>query len=177
MDQRHGDLPTELTQDHQCILEIFEEIRRTPTDSRHHERLLRHAAAELERHAIAERRFLLPALHGLPHGDELAHEEADEHTQLMVLLDAVTTVTPDRPGFDARLRALELGVRRHAWRDEHALFPMLRQICANGDLDRLGSVFREHRVRYPARLPEDWWCRSIGNPITTTEVESPVDAA
>ncbi len=144
----HHDLTTELTYEHHTLLGVFEEMHRTPLERGHREDLLRQAAAAVERHTAAEQRILLPALRRLlPHGDDLAREEAEEHSRIRELLDAMATASPARPGFDARMRALEREMKRHIRRDEHTLFPLLRRSCPSEDLARLGAAFRQDAVR------------------------------
>ncbi|WP_369382827.1 hemerythrin domain-containing protein [Streptomyces sp. cg36] len=151
MTQHCTDLTMELADDHRAILAIFDRIHSTPLEDPARERLLRHAAGELERHAIAERRFLLPVLRRrLTEGEDMARAEAEEHERLTGMVNALGSASVARPGFDAQLRALELEVKRHIRHDEHSLFPLLRQACPHEDLHMLGSAFREHATRHHA---------------------------
>ncbi|ANZ13876.1 hemerythrin HHE cation binding domain-containing protein [Streptomyces noursei ATCC 11455] len=146
-----SDLTGELKHDHRAIQTVFDRIDCAAEADR--ERLVCHAAAEFERHAVAERRFLLPVVRcEMRGGDVLAGRVEDEYAEVMRALYPAVSASVRDAGFDERVQALASAFKRHVWYCESWLFPEVCRVCSAGELARLGEDFRRHAHRHQADI-------------------------
>ncbi|GAA2658440.1 hemerythrin domain-containing protein [Streptomyces lunalinharesii] len=150
---RQSELTWELKRDHRTLQALLDRIGSAGAGSPEQERLVRHAAAELERHAVAERRFLLPTVrYEVRGGDALAGQLEAEYPDVLWALEPAESASSRGPGFDGQVQRLSAAFGRHVRLCEHQLFPRLCRVCPESELTRLGTEFHRHAHRHHADI-------------------------
>ncbi|MFK0297156.1 hemerythrin domain-containing protein [Streptomyces sp. NPDC090442] len=148
-----SELTWELKRDHRTIQSLLDRIRGAGAGSVEQERLVWHAAAECARHAVAERRFLLPLVRcEMRGGDVLAGRLAAEYPDVAGVLDRVASDSFRDAGFGAGLADLAAAFDRHVRFCEGQLFPRVCRTCSAVELARLGAEFHRHAQRHHADI-------------------------
>ncbi|MEV6927708.1 hemerythrin domain-containing protein [Dactylosporangium sp. NPDC051485] len=128
-----ADLIDLLVAEHRRLESLFADVE-TARTSDGREAALGAALAALERHSLAEERFLHPALREyLPAGPEIAAYEDAEHASF-------------RRQAGDRAAGLFDAARQHMQEEETELFPRLAQACPARELRRLGDLLESVRV-------------------------------
>ncbi|MGV4925876.1 hemerythrin domain-containing protein [Streptomyces sp. BHT-5-2] len=148
-----SELTWELKRDHRTIQALLDRICSAGAGSLEQERLVRHTAAEFERHAVAERRFLLPMVRcGMRGGDALAGRLEAGYPDVLGALDQATSASFRDPGFEGKVQDLTAAFDRHVRLCERELFPRVCRTCPETELTRLGSEFHRHAHRHHADI-------------------------
>jgi hemerythrin superfamily protein len=103
-------------------------------------------------HAFAEEAVLWPALRRhLPDGEQLTVEVEREHQEINELISAVERSTRSDPGRDELIaRAVDL-LDQDVREEEDELFPRLREVVGDRELQRLGLTWEAVRRTAPTR--------------------------
>ncbi|WP_037603737.1 hemerythrin domain-containing protein [Streptacidiphilus rugosus] len=148
----HGaDIIEVLKADHRGVQAMFDKINAlAPGDVRRRE-IADTFTIELVRHAVAEERYLYPAVRAhIPGGDAIADQEIADHAAVEELLTRLEVVDADRYQFDALVSSVISEVVAHVADEEIRLFPVLAHACTPGQLNELGANVRSARDEAPA---------------------------
>jgi hemerythrin superfamily protein len=163
------DVIAELVTDHREVEEMF---ARLETELLPDERqdLLEQVTAELVRHAVAEEAWLYPAVRDrVPGGDAIADKEREDHQQVEELLKQLEGEDPHDPTNRATLHSLMATVREHVEDEEANLFPALRDVYTQQELQDLGDKVRTAKRAAPTRphpmAPRDATSRRVLGPF------------
>ncbi|MYT33712.1 MULTISPECIES: hemerythrin domain-containing protein [unclassified Streptomyces] len=148
-----SDLTWELKRDHRTIQALLDRICSAGA-SLDQEQCVRHAADELERHAVAERRFLLPVVRcEMRDGDVLAGRLEAEYPDVLGALDGAAASAALRDtAVEGRIQGLTAAFDRHVRLCEREVFPRVCRICSEAELARLGAEFHRHAHRHHADI-------------------------
>ena len=136
------DVIAELVTDHREVEELFVKLEgELGPDER--QDAMEQVVAELVRHAVAEEAWLYPAVRDrLPDGAAIAQHEAQEHQEVEELLKQLEGEDPHDPTNRPTLHKLMTTVRHHVQDEETSLFPALRTVYSQQELQDLGNRVR-----------------------------------
>jgi hemerythrin superfamily protein len=128
-----------LKEDHQKVKELFEEVEGTE-DQKEKTRIFSEIQAELETHARIEEAVFYPAMEQHEELKDMVLESIEEHRQIKTLLKEIDNLKSDSEKFEPKLSVLMENVEHHAEEEEEGkMFPKIRGICSQEDLEKLGE--------------------------------------
>ena len=128
-----------LKEDHQKVKELFEQTEGTE-DQKEKTKIFSEIQSELEIHAHIEETVFYPAMEKHEELKDIVLESIEEHRQIKTLLKEIDNLKSDSEKFEPKLAVLMENVEHHAEEEEEGkMFPKIREICSQGDLDRLGN--------------------------------------
>lgn len=128
-----------LKEDHQKVKELFEAVEETE-DQKEKNRIFAEIQSELETHARIEETVFYPAMEKHEELTDMVLESIEEHKQIKTLLKEIANLTSDSDKFEPKLQVLMENVEHHAEEEEEGkMFPKIRQICSQQDLEELGQ--------------------------------------
>ena len=154
-DLRPQDVIEVLTQDHREVEEMFaklESMGPATTDAQRKRRkdLVDQVTIELVRHSVAEEAEVYPAVQ-----DKLTKREAErarkEHAEAEQTMKRLEGLEPEDEGFDAELATLIREIREHVKEEEGEMFPRMRAVFTQDELDKLGSRVKGVKALAPTR--------------------------
>ena len=136
-----------LKQDHQKVKELFEQAEETE-DQKEKTKIFSEIQTELETHARIEETVFYPAMEKHEELKNLVLESIEEHRQIKTLLKEIDNLKSDSEKFDPKLAVLMENVEHHAEEEEEGkMFPKVRQICSQKDLEDLGQELEAAKNR------------------------------
>jgi hemerythrin superfamily protein len=128
-----------LKEDHQKVKELFEEAE-AAEDQKEKTSIFSEIQTELETHARIEETVFYPAMEKHEELKDMVLESIEEHRQVKTLLKEIDNLKSDSEKFDPKLKLLMENVEHHAEEEEEGkMFPKIRQICGQDDLEELGQ--------------------------------------
>ena len=128
-----------LKEDHQKVKELFEAVEETE-DQKEQNRIFAEIQSELETHARIEETVFYPAMEKHEELTDMVLESIEEHKQIKTLLKEIDNLKSDSDKFEPKLQVLMENVEHHAEEEEEGkMFPKIRQICSQQDLEELGQ--------------------------------------
>ena len=128
-----------LHEDHAKVKELFEEAEGTE-NQKEKERIFEEINSELETHARIEETVFYPAMQKHQELKDMVRESLEEHKQIKALLKQIHNLKSDSEKFDPKLQVLIEDVEHHAEEEEEGkMFPKIRKICSQEELDKLGT--------------------------------------
>ena len=141
-DLKPQDVIEVLTQDHREVEEMFVKLEAmqpatTPAQRKRRKDLVDQVTIELIRHAVAEEAEVYPAVQ-----DKLTKKEAErarkEHAEAEETMKRLERLEPEDSGFEAELATLMREIREHVAEEEGEMFPRMREVFTQDELDKLG---------------------------------------
>lgn len=135
-----------LTEDHNKIIELFDEFRniKDQADDETRQTLVEVVCTELVIHAQIEDEFLYPALREAFDDSSLIDEATVEHLVAMQLIGELESMHPDDDLYDAKFIVLGEYVKHHIQEEQNRIFPKIRE--SGMDLAALGSEILQRRI-------------------------------
>lgn len=128
-----------LKEDHHKVKELFEEAEGTE-DQKEKNRIFSEIQSELETHARIEETIFYPAMEKHEELKDMVLESIEEHRQIKTLLKEIDSLKSDSEKFEPKLAVLMENVEHHAEEEEEGkMFPKIREIFSQEDLDQLGD--------------------------------------
>lgn len=128
-----------LKEDHQNVKDLFEEAEGSE-DQKAKLEIFSEIQTELETHARIEETVFYPAMEKYDELKALVLESIEEHRQIKTLLKEIDNLKSDSEKFEPKLKVLMENVEHHAEEEEEGkMFPKIREICSQEDLQKLGE--------------------------------------
>lgn len=128
-----------LKEDHQKVKELFEQAEGTE-DQKEKNKIFSKIQTELETHARIEETVFYPAMQQHEELKDMVLESIEEHRQIKTLLKEIDNLKSDSEKFEPKLAVLMENVEHHAEEEEEGkMFPKIREICSQEDLEKLGE--------------------------------------
>lgn len=105
---------------------------------------------ELEVHTAIEEEVFYPAIHDAG-GEELAEttdESYEEHHVVDVLMGEIRRLDPGDDAFKAKMKVLIENVEHHAQEEEDEMFPQVRELMSEDQLQSMGRDLQEAKTRH-----------------------------
>ncbi len=138
-----------LTSDHDKARELFMEFRAAvkDDDTTKIADLTARIFEELETHTTIEERVFYPAVKkaGASELKDLTHESNEEHHVVDVLMQEVRELEPSSDAYVAKMKVLIENVEHHAGEEEKEMFPQVRNLFSQDELDELGAALEREK--------------------------------
>ena len=121
-----------LKQDHQKVKELFHEATRGKD-------LFDKINIELEIHAHIEETVFYPALEQHEKLKDMVAEALEEHQEVKTLLEELEELGSESHDFGVKLQELMETVEHHVSEEEGEMFPKVREVFDEKELEELGS--------------------------------------
>ena len=126
-----------LTEQHDEVEDLFEMVEKA--DGQKKADLFEELADKLAAHASMEEKLFYPSVKARE-TEDLVLESTEEHLAIKRVLADLLEIDPDDEQFDAKLKVMKEEVEHHAREEEEGqLFPKVRQVMNDGELDALGT--------------------------------------
>ena len=99
-------------------------------------------ADDLAIHAAIEEQHFYPATKAA-RTEELLHEAVEEHLSVKRIIADLLEMEPSDAQFDAKIQVLKEQVEHHVEEEEGELFPKVKKLLSEDDLDDLGIVMED----------------------------------
>jgi iron-sulfur cluster repair protein YtfE (RIC family) len=142
-----------LTQDHDELRRLLEELEASPRLTRARHRLFDTLREDLDLHTQAEKEVLYPALtaSASPELQRLARAAVEEHRAVEDLLEELADLGPDDEDFEAKLALLRENVLDHIGEEEREMFVEARKELERDRLEQLGRELAERKEALKAQ--------------------------
>lgn len=139
-----------LVGDHRRMEALWEKVVESGTEER--PRLFVEAADALAAHITVEEQHFYPAVKARRTEDILL-ESLEEHLSLKRVLADLLALDPGDPRFEPKLHVLKEQTEHHHEEEEEHLFPKVRKLMAEGDLEELGAAMGAELKKLEAEEP------------------------
>ena len=140
-----------LTTDHREMEELLSQIERSGSAEQRRD-LADALIAEVMRHAVAEERFVYPAIEEhMPNGKEEVKHDKEEHQEIVEIMKKMEDLDASDPAFMVSVRRLEELLVHHAKEEETDQFPQLRAHIPSEKLVAMGTKVQTAKKLAPTR--------------------------
>jgi hemerythrin superfamily protein len=128
-----------LKQDHQKVKGLFQDVRMGSDRSKQKE-LFDKIDTELEIHTHIEETVFYPAIEEHEEFKDMVAEALEEHQEAKMLLEELEELGADNHEFGSKLQQLMEGVEHHVEEEEGEMFPKIREVFDEDELEQLGQA-------------------------------------
>lgn len=139
-----------LKSDHDTVRELFSQFKKAKEadDTERMQSVQQKIFSELEVHTSIEEEVFYPAAKDAGEdAEELIAEGIEEHHVVDVLMGEIRGLQPDDDAWAAKMTVLIENVEHHADEEEEELFPQLRKVFGDEQLEQLGSALQQAKER------------------------------
>lgn len=141
-----------LRSDHDKVRGLFDQFRSASNDddATRMDELCQEIFHELEVHTSIEEEIFYPAIKNVG-GEELIEqtdESQEEHHVVDVLMGEIRELDPGEAAFEAKMKVLMENVEHHAQEEEEEMFPRVRELMSDHELQTMGSDLNEAKTRH-----------------------------
>jgi hemerythrin superfamily protein len=127
-----------LKQDHQKVKGLFQEATRAH-DQNTRKELFDKIDTELEIHAHIEEKVFYPALEEHEELKDMVAEALEEHQEVKIILEEIEELGSESHDFGAKFQELMETVEHHVTEEEGEMFPKVREVFDESELEQLGQ--------------------------------------
>ena len=127
-----------LKQDHQKVKGLFQDVRKG-SDRGKQKELFNKIDAELHIHTHIEETVFYPAIEEQEELKDMVAEALEEHQEAKMLLEELEELGADNHDFGSKLQQLMEAVEHHVEEEEGEMFPKIRQVFDEDELEQLGE--------------------------------------
>lgn len=139
-----------LKADHDKVNLLFQKVKATE-DSEHPE-LFEQIKAELEVHTHIEETIFYPKMKEKDELEDLVLEGVEEHHQIKMFLQELSSLTEDSEKFEPKLKVLMEDVTHHVQEEEGEMFPKIEELFDGAVLEELGTKMEAEKQDYKKTL-------------------------
>ena len=136
-----------LMKDHKTVASLFEQVKATDKEERHLQ-LFEQIKTELETHTHIEETIFYPTIRQYDELKDLVLEGLEEHKQVKTLIREIGNLVDGSEKLDAKLKVMGENVEHHVEEEENEMFPKVRQVMNNRDLEELGEQLEAAKKQY-----------------------------
>lgn len=141
-----------LRQDHDKVRGLFDQFRNAAEDedTTRMDELCKEIFHELEVHTAIEEEIFYPAIKDVG-GEELIEdtdESQEEHHVVDVLMGEIRGLNPGAAAFKAKMKVLMENVEHHAQEEEDEMFPEVRELMSDDELESMGQDLEAAKTRH-----------------------------
>jgi len=120
-----------LKDDHEKVMDLFEEVEENASDVNHAQELFAQIQKELQVHMEGEEKFFYPALEQEEDAREQVLEAYEEHNVVKMILKQFGRQSPGDERWMAKVKVLKEIVEHHVQEEEKEMFKMARKALEN----------------------------------------------
>jgi hemerythrin superfamily protein len=139
-----------LTRQHRLMEAALKAVSDADDGSR--EALFGKAADALTSHVLVEEQVFYPAVNA-KRTEEILLESLEEHLSLKRLLSDLVELSATAPNFEAKLHVLSEQAEHHHEEEEKKLFPKVKKLLSQDELDALGERMAAAQAQLLAEQP------------------------
>jgi len=145
-----------LKQDHEKVKELFKQFEAND-DRAANEAIVDSIKTELKTHAHVEESIFYPTLEDQNDEEliELVDESLEEHQEVKDLLKDIENSTGEGQQLRTKVMELRQKVEHHASEEETEMFPRVRNVLQNEDLERMGEEIESAKQHYSPAMEEE----------------------
>ena len=145
-----------LKQDHQKVRDLFKQFEAND-DQNANQGIVENIKSELEIHAHVEESIFYPTLEDQNDEDliELVDESLEEHQEVKDLLKDIEGLTGDGQQLRSKVMELRDKVEHHASEEETELFPRVRKVLQQENLERMREEIESEKQHYSSEMEEE----------------------
>jgi hemerythrin superfamily protein len=117
---------------------LFQEVKQA-TDQAKRKELFNEIDTELEIHAHIEETVFYPAIEEHEEFKDMVAEALDEYQEAKTLLDELEEPGADSHDFGSKIQLLIEAVEHHVQEEEGEMFPKIREVFDEDELEQLGQ--------------------------------------
>ncbi|MCA1826043.1 MAG: hemerythrin domain-containing protein [Myxococcales bacterium] len=125
---------------HKEVKELFNKIEKASGETKRE--LFERIADDLAVHATIEEKHFYPATKAA-RTEELLQEAVEEHLSVKRIIADLLEMDPAEAQFDAKIAVLKEQVEHHVEEEEGELFPQVKKLLAEDELEDLGVVMED----------------------------------
>lgn len=137
-----------LKEDHNKVDRLFQKVKGSPDDTEKHKELFEQIKAELEVHTHIEETIFYPKLKEKEELKDITLEGIEEHHQAKIFLRELSNLSDDSEKFEPKLKVLMEDITHHVQEEEGEMFPKVREIFDETELEELGRQLEEEKKSY-----------------------------
>ena len=161
-----------LTEDHREVEEMFVELEAVmdggSPDAERRRHLVDRVTIELVKHAVAEEVAVYPRVKQKVSAEEAERAKA-EHAEAERTMKRLERLDPDDPSFEQEIRTLMAEIRQHVAEEEGEMFPRMREVFGQDELEDLARQVNAVKMLAPTRphpsVPNDPIKRAAVGPV------------
>jgi hemerythrin superfamily protein len=155
MTEQQRDVIEVLTHDHREVEQMFAELESLrdatgETERTRRKDLVDQVTIELVRHSVAEEAEVYPRVKAKVSEAE-AERAKHEHAEAEQTMKRLERLQPDDPQFDEQLATLMQEIRTHVQEEEGEMFPHMRTVFSQAELDEMGAKVESVKKIAPTR--------------------------
>ena len=127
-----------LKQDHQKVKGLFQDVRKS-SDRGKQKELFDKIDTELHIHTHIEETVFYPAIEEQEKLKDMVAEALEEHQEAKMVLEELEELGADNHDFGSKLQQLMEAVEHHIDEEEGEMFPKIRQVFDEDELEQLGE--------------------------------------
>jgi iron-sulfur cluster repair protein YtfE (RIC family) len=145
-----------LKQDHEKVRDLFKQFEAND-DQNANQGIVENIKSELEIHAHVEESIFYPTLEDQNDEDliELVDESLEEHQEVKDLLKDIEGLTGHGQQLRSKVMELRDKVEHHASEEETELFPRVRKVLQQEDLERMREEIESEKQHYSPEMEEE----------------------
>jgi len=136
-----------LMKDHKTVASLFEQVKATENEEKHL-KLFEQIRAELETHTHIEETIFYPRLRQYEELKDIVLEGFEEHKQVKTLIREIGNLVDGSEKLDAKLKVMSENVEHHVEEEENEMFPKVRKVMTNMELEELGQELEAAKNEY-----------------------------
>jgi hemerythrin superfamily protein len=130
-----------LAQQHREVKALFTKFE-TASSAEEKQKLFEQIADDLAVHTAIEEKHFYPATRSA-RTDDLLQEAVEEHLQAKRVIADLLEMQIDDAQFDAKMTVLREEIEHHVEEEEGELFPKVKRLLSEDELDDLGTVMED----------------------------------
>jgi hemerythrin superfamily protein len=135
-----------IAQEHRKVEKLFSQIESTK-DAKKRSRLFEQIYQELNLHARVEELTFYPSMRDHEDIEDLVDEAEEEHNEVKILLEELKALSPTSHEFTEKISELQEAVEHHVEEEEEEIFPQLRDVMSDEELEELAQEFQETKSK------------------------------
>jgi iron-sulfur cluster repair protein YtfE (RIC family) len=136
-----------LMKDHKAVASLFEQVKATESEEKHWQ-LFEQIRTELETHTHIEETIFYPRIRQYEDLKDIVLEGLEEHKQVKTLIREIGNLVESSEKLDAKLKVMGENVEHHVDEEENEMFPKVRKVMTNMELEELGAQLEAAKNEY-----------------------------
>lgn len=153
MASKQQDIISLIETDHRKVEQIFMELESSKNAEQMYN-CFNQLYKELNLHSEAEELVFYAAMYDFEETEGFIAEAEEEHEEAEILLEELRTLNPAEAEFQEKIQQLKEAVMHHVQEEEQEIFPVVRQVMGEKELQQMAEDFMEAKTRVEEVIAE-----------------------
>ena len=136
-----------LLEDHSELRKYFGEFKAADDDSEKH-KIFKNIKEKLDVHTHIEEKIFYPKVMEHKELEDITKEGIEEHHLSDVFVREISNLTDKSEKFDPKMEVLIESTEHHMMEEEGQMFPKVREIFSQSQLEQLGDKLQEEKKKF-----------------------------